>query len=128
TPEAQYARYPASRIPHPASRLEPLRSTKNPARHLRLELRRMARQFLSGRPAAFSLAGILRTLFPGGGNRFDLLSCAVGYNHSPLGRSDAGFVPLCLQTSARDHSRTHAARLQSRTRRLSPRCRTTRAE
>src|ERR1700748_2974897 len=55
-------------------RLEPLRSAENPARHLRVELRGMARQFLSGRSAAGPLAGILRPLFPGGRNRFDLLS------------------------------------------------------
>src|ERR1041384_8128370 len=40
--------HPASRIPYPASRRESLGSAKNPARHLRLELRRMAGQFLSG--------------------------------------------------------------------------------
>src|SRR3954447_21632428 len=49
-------------------RLEPFRTAKDSPRHLRLELRGMARQFFPGRPPTRALAGILCALFPGGRN------------------------------------------------------------
>src|SRR2546430_1160904 len=105
--DARYgdARYlhSASCISYLPSRLEPLRSAKNPARHLRLELRRMARQFLSGRSAPGPVAGILRALLPRGRNRFDFLSRAFGPDNSPLDGVDAGLLPVRVQNAARDH-------------------------
>ena len=60
----------------------------------------MAGKFLSRRPAAGALAGILRALFSRRGNRFHLLQYAGGGHDPPLGRAHPGLVSVRVQTSA----------------------------
>ena len=88
----------------------------------------MERRALPGGLAVQSLAGILCPLFPGGRDRLDLLQRASGDSHAALGGDDAGALSFCLQTAARNHPSTAAARLPLGVDRLSPRARTTRAQ
>jgi hypothetical protein len=107
---------------------EPDRPAENSDWRLRLEFSGMARRVLSDRSARIRMARILRALSARGGDRFDVLRGAGRECGAPLGRNDAGFVPLQLQASTRNHSRLSAARLYRGTELFSARGRTARIE
>src|SRR5207248_3854461 len=79
-------------------------------------------------PAGIRMAGVLRALFSRGRNRFDILCRAGGERCPALGRANACFVSVQLQTAARDHARLQTARLHERADRVFARDRTARIQ
>ena len=107
---------------------EPDRPAKNPHRHLRMDIRRLGRHFLSSGATPNALAGFLCALLSRSRSGFHFLCRAERRNIAPMDRAHTDKFPFYLQVAARNLAYAPTARLHRRTERISKCDRTARAK